>query len=163
MRPGLFTSLSGLFRLSQAVLDLLGLCDDRLRPSGLREDRVPAGAKFSRVSSALALCRSGDFELLLSAIPSGDLDLLGPRSGDSELLLQLAICGLERSSILDVSESSTACSATRFVCVVQKTNVVSRRCLSHCLWCNRQFNTIQRFRTNLNQSNTATLRSTGWR
>ena len=47
---------------------------------------------------------SGDFELLLSAIPSGDLDLLGPRSGDFELLLQFAsvgrkraICGLERS------------------------------------------------------------------
>ena len=64
---------------------------------------------------------SGDFELLLSAIPSGDLDLLGPRSGDSELLLQfasvcqkIAICGLERSSILDVSESSTACSAPLF-------------------------------------------------
>ena len=64
---------------------------------------------------------SGDFELLLSAIPSGDLDLLGPRYGDFELLLQfasvgrnIAICGLERSSILDVSESSTACSAPWF-------------------------------------------------
>jgi hypothetical protein len=49
------------------------------------------------------------------------LDLLGPRSGDFELLLQFAsvgrktaICGLERSSILDVSESSTACSAPWF-------------------------------------------------
>ena len=79
MRPGLFTSLSGvfrLFRLSQAVLDLLGLCDDRLRPSGLREDRVPAGAEFSRVSSALAFCRSGDFELPPLAILSGDADVL---------------------------------------------------------------------------------------
>ena len=111
MRPGLFTSLSGLFRLSQAVLDLLGLCDDRLRPSGLREDRVPAGAEFSRVSSALAFCRSGDFELLPLALLSGDADVLEGAS----VGWNMAICRLPRSPLFDSSElTMQACNSLSF-------------------------------------------------
>ena len=48
-------------------------------------------------------------------------------------------------------------------CYGNSTLVVSRRCLSHCLWCNRQFQANQRSPTNLNEAHSATLRCTGLR